>query len=229
MRKLPFYLLDVFSAVPFKGNPLAVIAEAEGLDAAQMQAIANWTGVSETTFLSRPNDAAADYHVRIFTPDRELPFAGHPTLGLLSCLACARPHAQSRRGGAGMRRGPGSDQARRCAACVRGAAAAALRRRRCRLAGPHRGFTRPWEGSDQGRAMGRQRPRLGCGNARLAAGSARAQARRQSAARPAGRRRRALGFAATATRRNSRSVPSPHAATPRIPSPAASMPVSRNG
>ena len=85
MRKLPFYLLDVFSAVPFKGNPLAVIAEAEGLDAAEMQAIANWTGVSETTFLSRPNDAAADYHVRIFTPDRELPFAGHPTLG--SCHA----------------------------------------------------------------------------------------------------------------------------------------------
>ena len=85
MRKLPFYLLDVFSAVPFKGNPLAVIAEAEGLDAAQMQAIANWTGVSETTFLSGPNDAAADYHVRIFTPDRELPFAGHPTLG--SCHA----------------------------------------------------------------------------------------------------------------------------------------------
>ncbi len=85
MRKLPFYLLDVFSAVPFKGNPLAVVAEADGLDAAEMQAIANWTGVSETTFLSRPNDAAADYHVRIFTPDRELPFAGHPTLG--SCHA----------------------------------------------------------------------------------------------------------------------------------------------
>jgi PhzF family phenazine biosynthesis protein len=85
MRKVPFYQLDVFSAVPFKGNPLAVIAEADGLDAAEMQAIANWTNVSETTFLSRPKDAAADYHVRIFTPDRELPFAGHPTLG--SCHA----------------------------------------------------------------------------------------------------------------------------------------------
>src|SRR6185312_15633461 len=77
--------LDVFSAVPFKGNPLAVIAEADGLDDAQMQAIANWTNLSETTFLSRPRDAAADYHVRIFTPTRELPFAGHPTLG--SCHA----------------------------------------------------------------------------------------------------------------------------------------------
>jgi PhzF family phenazine biosynthesis protein len=85
MRQLPFRQLDVFSAVPFKGNPLAVIAEADGLDAAQMQAIANWTNLSETTFLSRPKDAAADYHVRIFTPERELPFAGHPTLG--SCHA----------------------------------------------------------------------------------------------------------------------------------------------
>ena len=62
MRKLPFFQLDVFSAVPFKGNPLAVIAEADGLDDAQMQAIANWTNLSETTFLSRPKDAAADYH-----------------------------------------------------------------------------------------------------------------------------------------------------------------------
>jgi len=85
MRKLPFFQLDVFSAVPFKGNPLAVIAEADGLEDAQMQAIANWTNLSETTFLSRPKDAAADYHVRIFTPSRELPFAGHPTLG--SCHA----------------------------------------------------------------------------------------------------------------------------------------------
>jgi PhzF family phenazine biosynthesis protein len=85
MRKLPFLQLDVFSAVPFKGNPLAVIAEADGLDDDQMRAIANWTNLSETTFLMRPKDAAADYHVRIFTPTRELPFAGHPTLG--SCHA----------------------------------------------------------------------------------------------------------------------------------------------
>ncbi len=85
MRKLPFFQLDVFSAVPFKGNPLAVIAEADGLDDAQMQAIANWTNLSETTFLLRPKNAAADYHVRIFTPEQELPFAGHPTLG--SCHA----------------------------------------------------------------------------------------------------------------------------------------------
>ena len=81
MRTHPFHQVDVFSAVPFKGNPLAVVAAADGLDDAQMQAIANWTNLSETTFLSRPQEPTADYRVRIFTPERELPFAGHPTLG----------------------------------------------------------------------------------------------------------------------------------------------------
>jgi PhzF family phenazine biosynthesis protein len=81
MPTLPFHQVDVFSGTPFKGNPLAVIAEADGLDDAAMQQIANWTNLSETTFLSRPQDPAADYRVRIFTPQRELPFAGHPTLG----------------------------------------------------------------------------------------------------------------------------------------------------
>jgi PhzF family phenazine biosynthesis protein len=81
MRKLPFRQVDVFSATAFKGNPLAVIADADGLDDAEMRAIANWTNLSETTFLLRPENPAADYRVRIFTPVRELPFAGHPTLG----------------------------------------------------------------------------------------------------------------------------------------------------
>jgi PhzF family phenazine biosynthesis protein len=81
MRTHPFHQVDVFSGTPFRGNPLAVIAEADGLNDAQMQAIANWTNLSETTFLSRPQEPAADYCVRIFTPERELPFAGHPTLG----------------------------------------------------------------------------------------------------------------------------------------------------
>jgi len=81
MRNVPFHQVDVFSATPFKGNPLAVIAEADGLDDATMKAIANWTNLSETTFLLRPTDPTADYRVRIFTPHRELPFAGHPTLG----------------------------------------------------------------------------------------------------------------------------------------------------
>ncbi|HTO60314.1 MAG TPA: PhzF family phenazine biosynthesis protein [Bradyrhizobium sp.] len=81
MPTLPFHQVDVFSSVPFKGNPLAVIAGADGLDDDKMRAIANWTNLSETTFLLPPQDPAADYRVRIFTPVRELPFAGHPTLG----------------------------------------------------------------------------------------------------------------------------------------------------
>ena len=81
MRTLPFSQVDVFSPAPFKGNPLAVIAAADDLDEHRMQTIANWTNLSETTFLLRPQDPAADYRLRIFTPQRELPFAGHPTLG----------------------------------------------------------------------------------------------------------------------------------------------------
>jgi PhzF family phenazine biosynthesis protein len=83
--KRRFHQLDVFSAVPLKGNPLAVVHDAQGLDDATMAAFARWTNLSETTFLLPPTDAAADYRVRIFTPGGELPFAGHPTLG--SCHA----------------------------------------------------------------------------------------------------------------------------------------------
>ncbi|MEX8492556.1 PhzF family phenazine biosynthesis protein [Sphaerotilus sp.] len=78
-------VLDVFTAEPLKGNPLAVVVDAEGLSDAQMAAYARWTNLSETTFLLPPADPAADYRVRIFTPGGELPFAGHPTLG--SCQA----------------------------------------------------------------------------------------------------------------------------------------------
>lgn len=77
----PFKQVDVFTAVALKGNPVAVILDAQGLSAEQMQAIANWTNLSETTFVTPATDAAADYSVRIFTPKSELPFAGHPTLG----------------------------------------------------------------------------------------------------------------------------------------------------
>jgi PhzF family phenazine biosynthesis protein len=80
MRK-PFAQVDVFTAVPFAGNPLAVVRDAASLNDAQMAALARWTNLSETTFLLPPTDAAADYRVRIFTPNGELPFAGHPTLG----------------------------------------------------------------------------------------------------------------------------------------------------
>jgi PhzF family phenazine biosynthesis protein len=80
-KSRPFCQVDVFTSVALKGNPVAVILDAEGLSAAQMQAIANWTNLSETTFVTQPSDPAADYAVRIFTPKSELPFAGHPTLG----------------------------------------------------------------------------------------------------------------------------------------------------
>ena len=83
--KRRFTQVDVFSAVPLLGNPLAIVHDAEGLDDDQMRAFARWTNLSETTFLLPPTDPEADYRVRIFTPQRELPFAGHPTLG--SCHA----------------------------------------------------------------------------------------------------------------------------------------------
>jgi len=83
--KRRFHQLDVFTAVPLRGNPLAVVHQADGLSDERMAEFARWTNLSETTFLLPPSDAAADYRVRIFTPDRELPFAGHPTLG--SCHA----------------------------------------------------------------------------------------------------------------------------------------------
>jgi PhzF family phenazine biosynthesis protein len=77
----PFKQVDVFTSVALKGNPVAVILDAQGLSSEDMQAIANWTNLSETTFVTPATDPAADYAVRIFTPRSELPFAGHPTLG----------------------------------------------------------------------------------------------------------------------------------------------------
>jgi PhzF family phenazine biosynthesis protein len=74
-----FKQVDVFTGRPFRGNPVAVVIDAEGLDSAAMQRIANWTNLSETTFLLPSR--VADYRLRIFTPRQELPFAGHPTIG----------------------------------------------------------------------------------------------------------------------------------------------------
>jgi PhzF family phenazine biosynthesis protein len=85
-RTVRFKQVDVFTPVPFKGNPLAVVFEADDLDSAQMQAIARWTNLSETTFLVKPTHPDADYHVRIFTVEGELPFAGHPTIGTAHAL-----------------------------------------------------------------------------------------------------------------------------------------------
>lgn len=90
-----FHQVDVFSAEPLLGNPLAVVHGAQDLDAARMAQFARWTNLSETTFLLSPTNPEADYRVRIFTPDRELPFAGHPTLG--SCAAWLAAGGQPRR------------------------------------------------------------------------------------------------------------------------------------
>jgi PhzF family phenazine biosynthesis protein len=77
----PYKQVDVFTATPYLGNPLAVVLDGAGLSDAEMAAFARWTNLSETTFLLPPMHPEADYCVRIFTPDNELPFAGHPTLG----------------------------------------------------------------------------------------------------------------------------------------------------
>lgn len=76
-----FRQVDVFTNLPYFGNPLAVVVDGDGLTDSEMARFANWTNLSETTFLCAPTDPAADYRVRIFTPSGELPFAGHPTLG----------------------------------------------------------------------------------------------------------------------------------------------------
>lgn len=80
-----FKQVDVFTEVPYAGNPVAVVLDGKGLDTEQMQTFARWTNLSETTFVLPPTTPEADYRLRIFTPVSELPFAGHPTLG--SCHA----------------------------------------------------------------------------------------------------------------------------------------------
>jgi PhzF family phenazine biosynthesis protein len=81
MKTRAFKQVDVFTDQAYFGNPLAVVLDASDIDDAAMARFAQWTNLSETTFLLPPTDASADYRVRIFTPGGELPFAGHPTLG----------------------------------------------------------------------------------------------------------------------------------------------------
>ncbi|HXL09719.1 MAG TPA: PhzF family phenazine biosynthesis protein [Candidatus Bathyarchaeia archaeon] len=81
MQALPFKQVDVFTQKPFWGNPVAVVIGAEVLATEEMQRIAAWTNLSETTFLLPPSSNQADYRLRIFSPKQELPFAGHPTVG----------------------------------------------------------------------------------------------------------------------------------------------------
>jgi PhzF family phenazine biosynthesis protein len=93
-----FRQVDVFTTEPYRGNALAVVLGADGLSDEQMSRFANWTNLSETTFVLEPDDENADYRVRIFTPSRELPFAGHPTLG--TCHAWLEAGRQPRTPGA---------------------------------------------------------------------------------------------------------------------------------
>ena len=86
-RERPFRQVDVFTAVPYRGNPVAVVLDSADLSTEAMQRFAHWTNLSETTYVLPPSAPGADYRVRIFTPTLELPFAGHPTLG--TCHAWA--------------------------------------------------------------------------------------------------------------------------------------------
>lgn len=96
MQTRPYQQVDVFTTTPYRGNPLGVVMDGAGLSTEAMQQFTHWTNLSECTFLLPPTDAGraqgADYRARIFCPGRELPFAGHPTLG--TC------HAWLRAGGA---------------------------------------------------------------------------------------------------------------------------------
>ena len=105
MPEFEFETVDVFTTVRFGGNPLAVFPNARGLDGAAMQAIAREFNLSETTFVLPPQDPAHTAHVRIFTPQHELPFAGHPNVGtalVLAARAPSRPDAMVFEEGAGL-------------------------------------------------------------------------------------------------------------------------------
>ena len=93
--KRPFSQVDVFTTTPYNGNPVAVVLDASSLDDDQMQRVAHWMNLSETTFVLPPSVPDADYRVRIFTPVSELPFAGHPTLG--TCHAWLRAGGSPKR------------------------------------------------------------------------------------------------------------------------------------
>jgi PhzF family phenazine biosynthesis protein len=93
-----YKVVDVFTNRPLAGNPVAVVFDADGLDTEDMQSIAHWINLSETTFVLPPTTPAADYRLRIFTPRSELPFAGHPTLGSAHAILEAG-QALARKGG----------------------------------------------------------------------------------------------------------------------------------
>ncbi len=106
MKDFRFYTCDVFTDRIFGGNQLAVLTDASGLDDATMQSIAREFNFAETTFVTPPADARHTARVRIFTPGREMPFAGHPTVGTAFVLASMSNWRASDRTGAGGERRP---------------------------------------------------------------------------------------------------------------------------
>ncbi|GGC80550.1 phenazine biosynthesis protein PhzF [Tersicoccus solisilvae] len=106
-RERAFAQVDVFTAEPYRGNPVAVVLDGDGLDEAAMRRFAAWTNLSETTFVLPPTEPGADYRLRIFTPGEELPFAGHPTLGSAHAWLAS---------GAGPSAAAGGDVVQECAA-----------------------------------------------------------------------------------------------------------------
>ncbi len=96
-RLRAFMQCDVFTHTPTKGNALAVVLDGEGLSDETMAAFAAWTNLAETTFIFPPENPVADYRLRIFTPQREMPFAGHPTLG--SCASWLHAGGQPKQSG----------------------------------------------------------------------------------------------------------------------------------
>jgi len=98
MKSLSFQQVDVFTAIPVKGNPVAVVLDGDTLSSGEMQSIAAWTNLSETTFVCSPTNQRADYRLRIFAPRRELPFAGHPTIGSAHAVLHRglKPHTSNR-------------------------------------------------------------------------------------------------------------------------------------
>jgi predicted PhzF superfamily epimerase YddE/YHI9 len=148
---LGFHQVNVFSADPVLGNPVAVVHDADGLSDKQMAAFARWTNLSETTFVLRPTHPASDYRLRIFTPGGELPFAGHPTLGSARRARGAHPGARLLRlRGARHRRGRAAPAGQR-----RPGRGARLRAERRHPRGPGHGTLPPSYVAAQGTALGR--------------------------------------------------------------------------
>lgn len=96
-HSFPFAQVDVFSTSPYGGNPVAVVLDADDFSDALMQRIAQWTNLSETTFIQTAKSPEADYRLRIFTPQTELPFAGHPTLGSAKAWLVHNPEGQKKK------------------------------------------------------------------------------------------------------------------------------------